>query len=558
MNLAELFYNQVNNFGPSLIYNFLIDGEEQKFPVTYSGLQEKSLLVASELQKKYKPGDRAILLFDTSPEFAYSFWGCILSGIIAVPVNLPFDLRMLERLTEIIKDCQPSVIMTTSIISDRLAELPNIEHITVDNLINDLDFSAPVINENTPVLIQYTSGSVGKSRGVLLNHSNIMHNLAMLFSVETKPGIKHSLMTWLPLYHDMGLMSGIILPVYWSTHATLMSPLFFLQKPFRWLKALTEYKNTISAAPNFAFDLCCKSVKDEQLAKLDLSNWLIALNGAEAVRWQTIENFTEKFSICGFKPEYFLPAYGLAEATIFVSSTGRDKIPVVISVDKTALSENKVIISKSNENSVKLVSCGQARLDQKIAIVNHDTLELCPDSEIGEIWVSSPSVAEKYWNNPEASKAVFGWKIAGDSEAIKYMRSGDLGFTRENELFVTGRIKDLIIIRGRNYYPHHIEQTAENAHPFFRLGGCAAFAVERANEEKLVIIQEVKKGTEIKFTEEMVKSLKATVLEKHGVFVFDIVLLNPGAVFKTSSGKIQRVLCQKKYLNNELDLWNDQ
>ena len=565
MNLAEIFETQVIENVDKIAYTFLADGEDKAITITYSELEVNVKTISSILQEKYHVGDRAILLFDTGLDFINSLWACFLSGIIAVPIHPPMDMRGINKLLHIIKDSQPSLVLTTSSFVSQMSffegsmkDIPKIDKIAVDSLPEKLfPFKKLDILDTTNALIQYTSGSVGVSKGVLLNHGNITDNAYMLKAVleETPPpkAQKDSFLCWLPLYHDMGLMSGVILPLVMGTTSTLMSPLMFLQKPYRWLKALTKYKSTVSAAPNFAYELCIKKVKDEQLEQLDLSSWSVALNGAESIKSQTIERFTEKFSIIGFKPEYFYPAYGLAESVVFVTGPSRDQLPVILEIDKEALENNQVKVSEESQK-VSVVSTGHIWLDEKVIIVNPQTFKECQTDEIGEVWIAGKSVATGYWNMPEETQNTFEFSLSDDQDK-KYLRTGDLGFFKNDNLFITGRIKDLIIIRGHNYYPHHIEHSVEKFSSFFRPGSSAAFSIVIGNEEKLVLIQEIKKEAVIENTESFKNSVKKMIVEEHGIILHDIVFLKQGSIFKTSSGKVQRKLCKNKYLKCELDLW---
>lgn len=565
MNLVEIFNSQVQNNKDKIAYTFLADGEDKALTITYSELESKAKAVAANLQEKYKTGDRAILLFDTGLDFIVSLWGCFLSGIVAVPIHPPVDMRSVGKLLSIFKDSSPSVILTTadfilkmSFFQSAMKDLPVIDKVDIEKIeSNASDLKNFDVSDDTDALIQYTSGSVGPSKGVLLSHNNIVYNAHMLQAVleEIPPpnANKDSFLCWLPLYHDMGLMSGVILPLVMGTTSTLMSPLMFLQKPFRWLKALSKYKATVSAAPNFAYELCIKKVKEEQLAELDLSSWSVALNGAEAIRNNTLERFTEKFSATGFKHQYFFPAYGLAESVVFVTGPSRNELPITLNIDKDALENNKISIT-DNSAKVSVTSTGHSWLAEKILIVNPQTFEECKSDEIGEVWIQGESIAKGYWNLDNETEINFKAHLA-DKPEENFLRTGDLGFFQDRNLFITGRIKDLIIIRGNNYYPHHIEQTTEQFSPAFRPGSTAAFSVNIDNEEKLVVVQELKKDANIDNLDQLKNSLKKLIIEEHGIPLYEAVFLKQGSIFKTSSGKVQRKLCKNKYLKGELELW---
>lgn len=566
MNLKDIFYEQVKNNPDKIIYTHLIDGEDNVATITYKQLSQRAESIAYELSKNYKPGQRAILIFDSGLEFVSSLWACFISGIVAVPLSPPIDMRSLTKLLTILKDANAHVVLTMQGFIDQMAfvqnmmsDLPEIDKVAIDKIeIADNNFIPFNSEDSTDALIQYTSGSIGHSKGVLLTHNNIAYNAYMLKAVleEIPPPFaeKDSFCCWLPLYHDMGLMSGVILPLVMGTSSVLMSPLMFLQKPIRWLKAITKYGSTVSAAPNFAYELCIKKVKDEDLKSLDLKTWSIALNGAEAVRSNTINKFINKFSVCNFKPEYFFPAYGLAESVVFVTGPSRDEKPVIFKADKENLENNKIVENSNVENSVDIVSIGHTWLDEKIEIVNPDTFEKAKDDEIGEVWVSSEAIAKSYWKMPQESEYTFNATIKGyDNE--KYLRTGDLGFFKGRNLFITGRMKDLIIIRGKNHYPNHIETNVEKFSEFFRPGSSAAFSISNNDEEKLIIVQEIKNDSKIVDISELKQNLKSHILEEHGISPYEIVFIRQGTMFKTSSGKVQRKLCSKKYEKGQLELW---
>ncbi len=565
-NLVDMLLSQVDKTPDKILYNILVDGEDNVETLTYSELKTKASNLANKLQQDYTKGSRVIVLFDTSSDFIISLWACLFAELIAVPVNPPLDFKQLQRLLSIIKDSEPSLLLSNSEIISKMAffqsyltNLPVFDKIAVDKIDydQDIDYYSDTINQKTNAIIQYTSGSVGLSKGVLLNHQNLTNNLYMLKDIldEIPPkNVEDSFMCWLPLYHDMGLMSGVFLAVGLGTFSTLMSPLMFLQKPYRWLKAVSKYKSTVSAAPNFAYELCVKRITDEQIKTLDLSNWSIALNGAEAVRSETINKFIEKFSQCGFDKGALFPAYGLAESVVFVTSNSRYSLPVIINVNKEELEENRILEEDKSKNTITLVGVGHTRLDGQVIIVNPDTNIQLKDQQVGEIYISSKSIASKYWNKEKESEETFNIKVDGQ-ENKGYLKSGDLGFIKSGQLFITGRIKDLIILRGRNYYPQHIEYTSENAHPAFRAGSVAAFSVDIDNEERLIIIQEVKNEANKSERESMINLIKTQVLETHGVTVYDICLISAGTLHKTSSGKVQRKYCSKKYLSKELNIW---
>ena len=561
-------------------YTFLADGEVEEAQLTYGELDRAARAIAVSLQSYAEVGDRVLLLYPSGLEFVAAFMGCQYGGFIAVPAPAPRPNKPMTRLEAILKDALPSVVLTTSSIlaaveklSVQTPELKTIRWIATDGLDRDLAerWQEPEVTSDHLAFLQYTSGSTALPRGVMVSHTNILQN-----SAELDHGWVHTpesaIVSWLPHFHDMGLIYGVIHPLYKGIPAYLMPPVYFLQRPFRWLQAITRYQGTHSAAPNFAYELCVRKVSEEQKQRLDLSSWRVAVNGAEPVRRDTLESFTTAFAPCGFKSSTFCPGYGLAEATLKVTSSNRDEPPVYQSVSGRGLGMNQVIIATGAEPDTRtLVSSGRPVLDTRITIVNPRTEVECAPDEVGEIWVAGPSIAYGYWNRSAETQRTFGAAIKrGDPGP--FLRTGDLGFINAGELFVTGRLKDLIIIGGHNHYPHDIEETVERSHPALRLGCCAAFSVELNDGEHLVIVAEIEShyraglgqtsppaGSERRpqlNPGEVVKAVRRAVAEDHELQLLDVVLLKAGSLPKTSSGKTQRHACQQRYLNNSLELWS--
>jgi acyl-CoA synthetase (AMP-forming)/AMP-acid ligase II len=385
----------------------------------------------------------------------------------------------------------------------------------------------------------------------MVTHAALMHNqrlLQLAFGhTEQSVGVG-----WLPLFHDMGLIGNVLQALYLGAACVLMSPIDFVQKPVRWLQAISHYGATTSGAPNFAYDLLCRKVTEEQLQQLDLSRWEVAFTGAEPVRVETIDRFSQKFAACGFRKEAFYPCYGMAEATLFVS--GRQKLsPVkVLQVEAVALEQNQVKVTQDAETSRSIISCGQAWLDTEIKIVDPQTQHPCQPDQVGEIWVSGSGLGTGYWRLPDLSVQTFSAQTT--TETKTYLRTGDLGFLYKNELFVTGRLNDVLVFWGFNHYPQHIEQTVEACHAGFRTDSNAAFSVKVNDEERLVIAQEVERSYRNRITiEEVVELIRWNVFEQHFIDIYSIVLLKPGSLPKTSSGKVQRSACRTLYLENKLD-----
>ena len=404
---------------------------------------------------------------------------------------------------------------------------------------------------DTLAFLQYTSGSTGVPKGVVLTHANLMHNSASIaYAFEhTRSG---SGVFWLPSYHDMGLIGGILQPLYIGQANVLLSPMSFLQKPFRWLQAISRYRCTISGGPNFAYDLCVSKISPEQRATLDLSNWRLAFNGAEPVRAETIDRFTEYFEPCGFRREAFYPCYGMAEATLIITGGFKSAPPVCRSFDGEALEKNQVLDALGDEAGAReLVGCGANLLDQQLVIADPHTLTRAAADQVGEVWISGPSVAQGYWNRPEETAHTFQAYLQDGGDG-PFLRTGDLGFLQDGELFICGRLKDLIIIRGRNYYPHDIERSVGASHSRLRAGQGAAFSVEVDSRERLAVVYEVERRQQREL-EPVIEAIRREVATEFELPVEAIVLIKAGSIPKTSSGKIQRYACRQGFLEGSLE-----
>jgi len=456
-------------------YTFLIDGEAEGDHLTFVDLDRKAQAVAALLQRYVEKGKRVLLIYPSGLEFITAFFGCLYAGVIAVPTYPPRTRtkRNPSQLQAIANDVQPSLALTTSSLLSTVEELfaqapalQSVRLITTDTLADSLaeQWQEPQVDKNTLAFFQYTSGSTGMPKGAMLTHGNLVHNSALIYrSFENTPDAEGVI--WLPLFHDMGLIGGILQAPYCGGQSTIISPAAFLQRPIRWLQAISSRKATVSGGPNFAYDLCIRKITSEQRATLDLSSWEIAFNGAETIRQETLERFAATFGPCGFRRESFFPCYGLAEATLMVTGSQKGKLLVVRTFQKAALEHNRVVeASLENEDTRTFAGCGQVLPGNTVVIVDPESLTQCPPGSVGEIWISSPSVAQGYWQRPEESERTFHAYLADTGEG-SFLRTGDLGFLQDGELFVTGRLKDLIIIRGRNHYPQDIELTVEQSHP---------------------------------------------------------------------------------------------
>ena len=531
-------------------------------------LHRLSCSIAERLKDIGSTGDRVLLLFGPGLEFMPAFFGCLYAGMIPVPSYPPIrglELDPLTSVRRIVKDCDPRVFLTGGEVAIEVQQLcagePNFAAIQWLNT-NAIDASTadhwqrPNIDSRTIALLQYTSGSTGSPRGVMVSHDNIMKNeyiiqLAFNHMTQRRPGVG---VCWLPFHHDMGLMGCVLQSVFVDGPCYFMSPLQFLRKPVRWLQAishlapLTAYA---SGGPNFAFELCVRKVKEEHKATLDLSSWEIACVGAETVSPGTLERFTKAFAPCGFNPTAFFPSYGLAEATLLVTGGQHFEPPVI----RNFIERNgRMTPTADKPHSRRLVSSGRPWLYQEVVIVDPKSARECPPGCVGEIWISGPCVAQGYWNRPEESAITFEAYLEPDRLG-PFLRTGDLGFFDDGELFISGRLKDLIIIRGRNYYPDDIECTVKKLHEAFVAGSTVALGYETDGEERLVILQEIDRGNRRLDKRQLTILIRQTIAEEHQLHAYDIRLLTRGALPKTTSGKVQRFASRELYATGQLLEW---
>lgn len=558
--LVELLRHRAEHQPDDLAFIYLVDGESEEQPITYRELDRQARAIAAWLQTHGLVGERALLLYPPGLDFIAAFFGCLYAGVVAVPVYPPRRNRSMERIQAISDNARARVALTTQNVRERvdslIHETPHLKELfwlTTSEIEPGLEdrWQEPNITGQTLAFLQYTSGSTGTPKGVMLTHANLLHNSALIcWAFEhRRSGIG---VYWLPSYHDMGLIGGIIQPVFVGRPNVMMAPMAFLQKPYRWLAAITKYRGTTSGGPNFAYDLCVRSITPQQRDTLDLSSWEVAFNGAEPVRAETIERFSEYFAPCGFRREAFYPCYGLAESTLMVSGGLVKQPPIIRAFDAAEIAAGRAVECDQNSpHARRLVGCGQQLPDGKIVIADPQTRRRLSEGQIGEIWVQSPSVAVGYWENETATRETFQAYLA-DGEG-PFMRTGDLGFLHRGELFVTGRIKDMIILHGVNVYPQDIEQTVERADERLRPNAGACFAVERDGQEQLVVVQEVERRVKEGF-ESIFQAIRRAVALEHEVAVDAIVLIKPGSIPRTSSNKIQRFACRQAYLDGTLEV----
>ena len=543
-------------------YLFLQNGETESATITYGELDKQARAIAAHLQSMQMQGERALLLYPSGLEFIAAFFGCLYAGVIAVPVYPPRQNQKLSRLQTIVNDAQAKVALTTTpILADiekkwiQEAKLAPVKLVATDIAKTpEPEFVRQSVTPESLAFLQYTSGSTGTPKGVMVTHGNIIHNQQLIHQAFGHSE-KTIVVGWLPLFHDMGLIGNVLQPLYLGIPSILMPPVAFLQQPVRWLSAISRYKATTSGGPNFAYDLCVKQVQPEQLADIDLSSWDVAFNGAEPIRPETLEQFGKKFASCGFNYRAFYPCYGMAETTLFTTGGDKNQLPVIQGVKAEELKQNLVVENDiSSPLSRVFVGVGRPYMDTTVMIVNPESLTPSKQSEVGEIWISGGSVAAGYWNRPQATQETFQSALKDGGEGC-FLRTGDLGFLSNGELFVTGRLKDVIIISGRNHYPQDIELTVENSHPALRSNCSAAFAIEMQTGECLVIACEVER-THLRHlnTLEIVRAIQIAVSTEHELEVYGVVLLKTGSIPKTSSGKIQRQACKLGFLEKSLNV----
>ncbi|HMY16702.1 MAG TPA: amino acid adenylation domain-containing protein, partial [Polyangium sp.] len=563
-HLIELLNTRAADLGDTPLYRYLETGDIHGCTIVwgYAELDHRARAIAARLQDLNAFGERIVLLYAPGLEFIAAFFGCLYAGAIAVPAYPPDPTRLsrtLPRLRAIAMDARARFVLTTAdivgfaeVIGPQAPELAAMHWMATDdvNVRDGAHWSRPNIDAESIAFLQYTSGSTGHPKGVMVRHRNLMHNSEVIAA-----GFEHDErclgVGWLPMFHDMGLIGNVLQPLFVGFPCVLMSPLAFLQRPARWLEAISHFRATTSGGPNFAYDLCARRVSPAQIESLDLRSWNVAFSGAEPIRNETLVRFADVFAPAGFRAQAYYCCYGLAEATLLVTGASKSEPPCTISVDAEALEHGFAETNTVDHQVRSLVSSGRPGVGMRVEIVDPNTLRPCGFGSIGEIWVAGASVAAGYWNQSSENEITFHAHLADTGEG-PFLRTGDLGFVRDGQLFVTGRRKDLLIIAGRNHYPHDIERAVEGAHRLVRAGCCAAFSLEVEAEERLGIAAEIQAvdGAEI---DTVVAAIRHAVLEEFGVYAHAVVLLAPRSIPKTSSGKIQRSACREAFLSGTLD-----
>jgi acyl-CoA synthetase (AMP-forming)/AMP-acid ligase II len=561
-SVADLVRGRAGAHPTDVAYTFLQSGDGEQTKLTWADVDRRSRAIGAWLSSAVAVNGRAVLLFQPGLEFVEAFFGCLYAAVVAVPAyGLHPDRleRTLSRLRTMMHDAMPDVVLTDRSSWELVHKLPGLTRdlgkarwITTAHIpdVSGDSWQPLQTGSDEVVVLQYTSGSVSAPKGVMLTNRNVLANEA---TIQEAHGYDETstLVGWVPLAHDWGLINGVLQPAYSGARAVLMAPEAFLQKPARWLRAISRYENVASGGPNFAYDLCLQKVAREECRDLDLSTWKCAGVSAGPVRAATLERFAERFAPYGFHRDAFYCGYGLAEATLLVCDTERGRFPRTLDASTCALQERGEVAAASDDEPIsRFVSCGRPPSTARVAIVDPQTLRERPPGNVGEIWISGDNIAVGYWNNPDATRTHLRGRLPNGDEG-PFLRTGDLGFFHEGELFVTGRLKDLIIIRGRNIHPQDIESSVERCHPSLRLGCTIAFAFDGSGEEQLVIVQEVRDRARDDL-DAAIGAIRRVVMGDHDVVPYAVVLIEPAGLPKTSSGKLQRGACRGAYLAGTL------
>ncbi|MDX1475301.1 MAG: fatty acyl-AMP ligase, partial [Reinekea sp.] len=551
--LVDILRHRARTTPDKTAYIFLEDGEDAEVRITYAELDQKAREVAAAMQAMNPDvrNTRVLLIYPQGIDFIVAFFGCLYSGGTAVLLYPPTSMKMAQRLGGIVKDCAVSLILSSQKINEKVSRLgivggetsgteqsspfANMPWINTDSLEPGLssEYREQSVGPDDLAFLQYTSGSTGTPKGVMISHGNLVANQETIQAIygNTEESV---VVGWLPLIHDMGLIGNVLQPMYVGCPLIFMSPMHFIQKPSRWLRAIHKYRATVSGGPNFSYDLCAKKISQAEKEELDLSSWTIAFNGAEPVRKETIERFRTSFEPHGFNPSSLIAVYGLAEATLIVSGTRRGELLTL-------------------DSELSHVSSGQTQSTEVVKVVNPDTCEEVSEGCEGEVWLSSPSVAQGYWNRPDATNETFKARMKGCDR--NYLRTGDTAYSVDGNLHITGRIKDVIIFQGRNYHPEDLEWSIDGLRGV-RIGCCAAFSINVASREELVMVVGVT-TTDLDAQTALVEQIKARVYEDHQLHLNRVALIEPRELPVTTSGKVRRKRAREMYLGSEFNLLLD-
>jgi acyl-CoA synthetase (AMP-forming)/AMP-acid ligase II/alkylation response protein AidB-like acyl-CoA dehydrogenase/acyl carrier protein len=570
--LGAALYRHAQACPQRIAYTFLHeDGHADD--LSWAALHQRVELLAAVLAARLAPGARAVLLYPAGLEFIVAFFACLRAGVIAVPATLSHRRRGSRRLPGLLADAEPALVLTESGWLGAVANCLEFANGGCGSLCTDridaLQGAAlPAIDPAAIAFLQYTSGSTGQPKGVEVSHANIAANVE---AIRAAFGFHaHTVMaSWLPLFHDMGLVGGVLAPALVGFRCVLMAPATFLKHPARWLEAISHYRATCAGAPDFGWDYCARRVTREQKEGLDLSSLAVAYNGAEPVRAATLRAFKVGFAGCGFDPAAQFPCYGMAEATLLVTGGPRGRSPRVCTISKSRLEANQVHeAAPGSADAREVVSCGPPAANTTVLVVDPDSGIALAPHRVGEVWVAGPGVARGYWRRHGESGTVFGARLAAGAQQgeAAFLRTGDLGFLRDGELFITGRLKDLVIVNGRNIYPQDIEEVIVRAIDFIEPNGCAVFALEEDGRERLAVVAEANRslvrttaqggtGAErLAQLDTLVQQVRAEVGRQFGVAVGQVVFVRPGTFPRTTSGKVQRARCRNLLCKGELQV----
>jgi len=557
--MPDVLVNQVARWAREIpdapAYTFVDHlGDGSRRTLTWSRADLRARALAVRLRELAAPGERVAILAPQGLAYVVAMLGAMYARLVAVPLFAPDLPGHAERLSRAYADAEPAVVLTTSgalggvtaFVGDAGPRVVVLD--TVSDLLAE-EWEPEPLAPGDLAYLQYTSGSTRAPAGVEITHGNVSANARQLweaFRAEPRTSVA---VLWLPLFHDMGLVATVAMPMVGGNQAAFMDPVAFVMRPVRWLRLLGEFDDVFTGGPNFAYDYTAARVRPEEKEGLDLSGVRVMLNGAEPVRPATIAAFNAAFAGCGLRPEAHTPAYGLAEATVFVAATGRDEPALVTDFDRDALREGRAVPHAGTGARSALVSCGRPT-GQRVRIVDA-TGSALPDGRVGEVWVQGPNVARAYWRDPARTAEVFG-AVPAAGPGGTWLRTGDLGMRYDGHLYITGRIKDLIIVDGRNHYPQDIEVTVQEAHPAVRRDHVAAFAVPGEETERLVVVAERSRRGAAADPVEVARRVRGAVRKSHDVAVHEFVLTEAGAVPRTTSGKIARRACQRAYLEGAL------
>lgn len=570
-NLADVAAARAQELGDSPLYTFLETGDDLASEMSFAALDQRARSVAASLQAVSQRFDRYVLVLPPGLEYITAFWSCLYAGVCAVPLYPPMNPKHIGRMLSVMQDCDAKGVITLSSIAGMIkmwlagqgTDPERFQWLTIDSLpLNQAAaWQRPAFDGSDVAFLQYTSGSTGEPKGVMVTHEGLVHNSGLIASAYQRVldtsgcDYPNRSVNWLPPYHDLGLIDGLLQPVYSGKQVVLMSPLAFLERPLRWLKAISKCRATTSGGPCFGYELCVRKIADEEAQGLDLSSWVCSYNAAEPIRKDVVARFNEKFGPHGYDRRSLQPVYGLAEATLIVAADCEWGHNYWISVDREALKQHVIVDSEGVAGS-DFISHGKPLGDTVIRIVNPDTGTQCCAGEVGEAWLAGRSMAIGYWGKDEVNTQIFKAYIKdAQGEAVEgpFFRSGDLGFlTEDGTFFITGRLKDVIILRGKNHYPQDIEVSVFSAHAGLRKGGAAAFAIDAGDGEKLVIVQEARSGLADEEQTAALLAAREAVVANHGVIPHDILLVEQNNIPKTSSGKIRRFKAREKYLDGSL------